>query len=779
MARAPQFSRPPRSTVDENLPRDWHSLPTPWQTALAAQLQAHEQPIAFFQPDLSRRLRFVPGLVVLTDRRLLALISDQDLPTTQGRPPDPELTETPNQWESWLLSSVVDLACTEAGGVGVLELNGVDRRLAVWRYTAAQAPAVSRFLRAYRASQATTHKHLRIADPEAPAVCPQCGGLLGPDGECAACAPTIQAPPTQTLLRLSRFASGRKNLIFGGIALLIASTLVGSIPPYIIGPFYKYVLDPLKSGEAVPSSVTFWYLGWMFGAAIVAWLLGWARNLVMYRASEYISADLRDQTYSHLQKLSLEFFGGQRTGDLISRVSSDTDRICSFLSADALEFLADGLVIVISAAILLWIHPWLAAVTLIPLFPIGWMVQRLRDRLRRGFARGTTAWSDMVSVLADTIPGIRVVKAFAQESREVERFRRANQHVVDANNRVNTLWAFFSPMVLFLTECGVLVVWGMGVWLISRRTVEFDVLLVFVSYIGRFYLRLESMSRIAASVQRAGAAAHRLFEILDRQPSVPEPEQAVPVARVSGAIELRDVRFRYGRREVIHGVNLKIEPGEMIGLVGPSGAGKSTLVNLVCRFYDVGEGAILVDGVDIRSYGVEAYRRNIGIVLQEPFLFYGTIAENIAYGRPEASCEQIIAAAKAARAHEFILRLADGYDSLVGERGQALSGGERQRISIARALLTDPRILILDEATSAVDTQTEREIQGALDVLVEGRTTIAIAHRLSTLRKASRLVVVEAGEIKEIGTHDELLARDGAYARLHHAQMLLAQQIGI
>ena len=230
---------------------------------------------------------------------------------------------------------------------------------------------------------------------------------------------------------------------------------------------------------------------------------------------------------------------------------------------------------------------------------------------------------------------------------------------------------------------------------------------------------------------------------------------------------------------MIHGVNLKIEPGEMIGLVGPSGAGKSTLVNLVCRFYDVGEGAILVDGTDIRSFPVEQYRRNIGIVLQEPFLFFGTIAENIAYGKPEASRGDIIAAARAARAHEFILRLSDGYDALVGERGQALSGGERQRISIARALLTDPRILILDEATSSLDSETEREIQAALDTLVQGRTTIAIAHRLSTLRKANRLVVVEGGHIAEIGTHDELLAKGGTYARLHAAQLQLTTQIGI
>jgi ATP-binding cassette subfamily B protein len=237
-----------------------------------------------------------------------------------------------------------------------------------------------------------------------------------------------------------------------------------------------------------------------------------------------------------------------------------------------------------------------------------------------------------------------------------------------------------------------------------------------------------------------------------------------------GEIELRDVGFRYGNRAILQGVTLHVRPGEMIGLVGPSGAGKSTLVNLVCRFYDVTSGAILVDGIDVRELAVADYRRRVGLVLQEPFLFFGTVAENIAYGRPDASRSEIIAAAKAARAHEFILRLADGYDSLVGERGQALSGGERQRISIARALLVDPRILILDEATSSVDTETEREIQAALDHLVQGRTTIAIAHRLSTLRKADRLIVLERGRIVQEGQHADLLAVDGVYQRLHRAQ---------
>jgi ATP-binding cassette subfamily B protein len=556
---------------------------------------------------------------------------------------------------------------------------------------------------------------------------------------------------------------------------MVASTSVSLVPPYLTKPLIDDVLVPAsKNLPGVSYSQVWWFIIGFVGASVFSWLLAWGRTVVMAWISERIVADLRDRTYEHLQTLSLEYFGGKRTGDLLSRISTDTDRICHFLSVSVLDFANDALAIVLTAAILLSLDPLLALATLLPVPLIVFLVHRLRRRLHRGFALTSRMWGRMTSVLADAISGIRVVKAFAQELREVERFREANRRVFGANCRVNALWSFFEPIVSLFSALGLAVVWGYGAWRVFHHDLSIGELNLFVVYISRFYGRMDGISRIVVAVQRAGASARRILAILDCTPSVAEPVRPIHPKRLAGRIEFRGVEFRYGDRSVLHDMNLTVEPGEMIGLVGPSGAGKTTTVNLVCRFYDVSRGAILVDGADIRSYPLEEYRRNIGIVLQDPFLFYGTIAENIAYGRPEASEQEIAAAAKAANAHDFIVRLPDGYSSTVGERGQSLSGGERQRISIARALLIDPRLLILDEATSSVDTDTEREIQLALENLARGRTTIVIAHRLSTLRRADRLVVIERGRVTEVGPHHRLLEQEGAYARLYRAQFELA-----
>ncbi|MEG2032359.1 MAG: ABC transporter ATP-binding protein, partial [Janthinobacterium sp.] len=603
-------------------------------------------------------------------------------------------------------------------------------------------------------------------------VCPSCKAPLAPEQEeCPICAKVLHTPPsTWTLFRLWRFAHPYRGQLALGFMLMLLSTAAHMIPPYLTAPLMDNVLIPYQNGKHIDPWLVVYYMSGLLGSALLAWLLGWGKTYVLALVSERMGADLRSATYEHLMKLSLEFFGGKRTGDLMARIGSGSDRICVFLSLHLLDFASDVLMIIMTGVILWSMNPWLAIMTLAPLPFIAWMIHLVRDRLRTGFEKIDRVWSEVTNVLADTIPGIRVVKAFAQEKREAARFRDANAHNLAVNDKLNKVWSLFSPTVSFLTEMGLLVIWCFGIWQLSRGEITVGVLTAFIAYSTRFYGRLDSMSRIVSVTQKSASAAKRIFDILDHVSSVPEPAQPVKLEKIEGRIDLREVGFRYGNRAVNRGITLNIKAGEMIGLVGHSGSGKSTLVNLICRFYDVSEGAILLDGVDIRSFAVSDYRRNIGLVLQEPFLFFGTIAENIAYGKPHATRQDIIAAARAAHAHEFILRLPQGYDSMVGERGQGLSGGERQRISIARALLIDPRILIMDEATSSVDSETEKEIQKALDNLVQGRTTIAIAHRLSTLHRADRLVVLDRGQVVEVGSHDELMAKEGAYFRLYEAQ---------
>ena len=736
------------------------TLPAAWQAAAQAQLENSEEICAWLEINLDAALHFEKSLLLITNRRLVSITS-VDVNASEKHAIYP-------------FKAHLTLKHHDNAGVANIELFGGENgeiRLAHWFYTLTNDFSASRFVKQFELQLASFLNGQPIV-AEASETCPNCQTPLEADqDECPQCSSTIDAPPsTWTLFRLWRFAKPYQWQLLTGFLLMLASTAATLVPPYLTIPLMDKVLIPYQNGAPIDVGMVALLLSGLLGSALLAWSLGWARTYILALVSERIGADLRTITYEHLLKLSLEYFGGKRTGDLMSRIGSESDRICVFLSLHLLDFATDVLMIIMTSAILISINPKLALVTLLPLPFIAWMIHIVRDKLRTGFEKIDRVWSEVSNVLADTIPGIRVVKAFAQESREAKRFREANQHNLIVNDRINKIWSLFSPSVTLLTEIGLLLVWAFGIWQVSHNEISVGVLTAFLAYISRFYTRLDSMSRIVSVTQKAASGAKRIFDILDHVSSVPEPSNPVHLDKVVGQIEIKSAGFRYGNRAVIKDLSLIIQPGEMIGLVGHSGSGKSTLVNLMCRFYDVTTGSINLDGVNIRSLPIAEYRRNIGLVLQEPFLFFGSIAENIAYGKPEATRAEIVSAARAAHAHEFILRLPHGYDSLVGERGQGLSGGERQRISIARALLIDPRILILDEATASVDTETEKEIQKALDNLVHGRTTIAIAHRLSTLHKANRLVVLDRGEIVEVGSHDELMEREGAYYRLYQAQ---------
>jgi ATP-binding cassette subfamily B protein len=518
------------------------------------------------------------------------------------------------------------------------------------------------------------------------------------------------------------------------------------------------------------------------GAMALVFVVRQAAALVRLRLmailGEWVARDLRTELYEHLQRLSLSFFSRKKTGSLITRVSADTDRLWEFLAFGVVDVSLSLVMLVGLGGVLLSLDWRLGLAMTVPVPLFCWGIFRHGESINRLFLRAWRKWSRVTDVLSDTIPGIRVVKAFNQEAREIDRFGERNEAVTAEFNRIHRTWTTFWPLLMLAVHGTTVAVWvlavprllGLGAPLSTGTFVSF------LLYTTMFIAPIEIIGQMARTMNRATSSAHRVFEVLDTEPEVREPSPAVVLEPVRGRVTFEHVTFGYdGVRQVLKGVSFDVAPGELVGLVGPSGGGKTTIVNLIARFYDVTGGSVRVDGVDVRRLETGHYRRQIGMVLQDPYLFHGTVLENIRYGLPKANPALVIAAARAANAHEFVCKLQHGYDTVVGERGHTLSGGERQRISIARAILHDPRILILDEATSSVDTETEREIQEALERLIAGRTVFAIAHRLSTLRKASRLFVIEDGRLVEAGTHRELVRKpNGRYRRLHEMQLQLA-----
>lgn len=609
--------------------------------------------------------------------------------------------------------------------------------------------------------------------------CEKCGRLLPEkDGICPACIQRLA-----TLRRIGSYLMPYK----WRAALLAMASLIGTLteilPPLITRHIVDDALVPAK-GSTIGMEERLTLLGWfvlgLVGVRVLGWGAEWVHGWTVTWLGARVTADIRSRLYRQLELLSLQFYDKRQVGAVMSRVTRDAGRLQDFL-VDGMPYLIINGLMIVGILAFLFLMSW--RLTLYILLPIpillAWGVLFWR-RMRRYFHKWDQRWSDLMSTVNETLSGIRVVKAFAQEIREVASFNKRNKVLRRIAVRTEINWEIFFATSSLVTSLGVLIIWLFGGIEMFKREFSIGKLLAFYGFMWLVYGPIQWFGQVNNWMTRAFAGAERIFEVIDTPPEAYDDADAVPMPNIEGRIDFQKVTFGYDKsKPVLHEINLEVTPGEMIGLVGKSGVGKTTTVNLISRFYDVDHGAIEIDGVDNRKIRLEDLRSQIGIVAQEPFLFSGTISENIGYGKPDASFEELMDAAQAANAHNFIVAKPDGYDTQVGERGNNLSGGEKQRIAIARAILHNPRILILDEATSSVDVETEKQIQEAVARLTKGRTTIAIAHRLSTLRNANRLVVLEEGRIVEVGTHGELMEKRGVFYDLVQLQRQTSEIIAV
>jgi ATP-binding cassette, subfamily B, bacterial len=594
-------------------------------------------------------------------------------------------------------------------------------------------------------------------------LCPKCGRPLPLKNSdvCEAC-----VNRGKTLLRLFDYTKGHRGRLAWGTLLTLLATCLELLPPYLSIILVDQVLTAGRTELFVPMIVA------LVVAQVTLMGVRVARGRNVAYLGMQITVAIRHSLFEKLQSLSLSFYDRRNVGSIMSRMTNDTGALYDVL-VDGIPVVLNQLALLIGIPVaILLINPQVGMWALLPIPIVLLAVRWFRRKMMRVWSRHHHNWSRLSGALNGILQGTRVVKAFHGEKREVKRFNGRISELSRTGYIAESSWATFFPMIMFAMAFSTIVVWFVGGRGVLADVMTVGQLIAFIAYVQRLNEPMMMLQRIIDWSSRALTAAERVFEVMDTPEEIKDAEDAVPMPNIKGDVKFSNVHFGYEKaREVVHGIDLHVKGGEMIGLVGHSGAGKSTLINLLMRFYDPTQGTIELDGVDLRKVKLEDFRRQVGVVLQESYLFPGSIRDNIAYGRPEASLEDVIQAAKAANAHDFIVNFPDGYDTYVGERGQRLSGGERQRIAIARAILHNPKVLILDEATASVDTETERMIQEALERLVEGRTVFAIAHRLSTLRNADRLVVIDDGRVAEIGTHEELLNKDdGIYRKLVEMQ---------
>jgi len=511
----------------------------------------------------------------------------------------------------------------------------------------------------------------------------------------------------------------------------------------------------------------------MVGLVLVQSVFMFIRSYGTNLLAEYVGNDMREDLYAKFQELPFQFYDRAQSGQLMARATEDINNIRAMMMF-AIRAIVQAVGMVIIVAVILFQKDWRLALVALSSTPfLMWWSIHFGISIRPIFLRIQQQFGSMTSVLQENIAGGRVVRAFAQERAESERFEQELEELFARNQRAANRWAFNYPLTLALNGLSVAGVIWYGGYLVLDGQLSIGTLVAFQVYTTMLQEPIRWLGFVVQRVARANASGERIFEILDVKPAIRDLPEAKPVTSMRGVVQFNDVSFRYPgtKTNALDNVSFTAEPGQIVALVGPTGAGKSTVVNLIPRFYDATSGSITIDGTDVRNFTLESLREHIGIVMQESFLFSMRIRDNIAYGTPDASMERIEAAAKAARAHDFIMRMPEGYDTVIGERGVTLSGGQKQRLSIARALLIDPRILILDDSTASVDSETEHEIQEALRVLMLGRTSFVIAQRLSTVQDADQILVLEEGRITQHGTHDDLVQQEGFYRELYDLQL--------
>jgi len=570
----------------------------------------------------------------------------------------------------------------------------------------------------------------------------------------------------RSLWRLREFLRPYWRRISFATIYLIGMTIISLIFPLIIRQVIDIGLANSDLRFIIFAALT------IMGLGVLRSILAYAQRYLTEWVSHNISFDLRNRLYDHIQHLPFTFHDRTQSGQLISRTIEDVRAIERFTGSGLAELVRVALLLIGIVTLLYLDNAMLASIALLPMLPLLVITSRFGQRISRYFLSVENALGELSVRLQENVSGVQVVRAFSREPYEAQRFDRINRELFSARLTVINEFAKIMPTSHFLIALATILILWFGGGMVMRGELTLGELVAFNSYMLLLAEPLHIMGWLVNSAGEASAGVQRTFEILDKQPEIRNPPQAVDLPGLSGQVEFRDVSFRYADedRYALRDINLLVEPNQVVALIGATGSGKTSLVNMIPRFYDATQGSVLVDNFDVRQAKLTSLRRQIGIVLQTSLLFSTTISENIAYGQPDAGEEEIISAAKAAQAHEFIIELPDQYQTVVGERGVTLSGGQRQRAAIARALLLDPRILILDDSTSSVDTHTEYLIQRALERLMEGRTTFVIAQRLSTIRRAALILVMEQGRIVERGTHASLIAHDGLYREIYELQ---------